>query len=97
MGFHKGVAAQDDSVAKVANFAVQLLRKRKFTLLLLHNLLGFVQFDRRRTVLGGSSALDKQVLAILSADFLTRGGLRQVKDDPDSFKGRSGPLDLCNP
>ncbi len=48
--------------------------------------------EGQRVVLGSSSASQKQVLAILSAEFLAARGLGQTKDDPDSFLGQSGAL-----
>src|ERR1700730_6206375 len=87
MSVHKGATSQDDSIAKVANFAAQLLWEREFALLLVNDLLSLGQFKGRPVLVGGQSAPHEQMLAILGEQFLPRAGRGQTQNGSDLLPG----------
>src|ERR1700693_3889277 len=62
MRCHKGATSQDDSIAKVADFAAQLFLEREFAFLLLNDLLSLGQVKGRPVLVGGESPLRNRCL-----------------------------------
>jgi hypothetical protein len=58
--------------SKIANFAAQAFLRGQLALLLLNDLFGPGKFKGRRLVVARKAASQKQVLAILPADFFPR-------------------------
>ena len=92
MRFHKGATSQDDSIAKIADFAAQLFLEREFAFLLLNDLLSLGQVKGRPVLVGGESAPQKEMLAILGQQFLPAGGLGQTQNGSEPLLGGSGAL-----
>src|ERR1700722_14255908 len=92
MRCHKDATSQDDSIAKVADFAAQLFLEREFAFLLLNDLLSLGQVKGRPVLIGGESSPQKQMLAILRQQFLPRGGLGQTQNGPELLPGGSRAL-----
>jgi hypothetical protein len=92
MRFDKGATSQDNSVAKVADFAAQSFLEREFAFFLLNDLLNLVQVKGRPVLIGGQSAPQKQMLAILDQQFLPAGGLGQIQNGPELLLGDRGIL-----
>ena len=92
MRFDKGATSQDDSVAKIADFAAQSFLEREFAFFLLNDLLNLVQVKGRPVLVGGQSTPQKQMLAILGQQFLPAGGLGQTQNGPESLLGGRAAL-----
>src|SRR4029077_2040161 len=92
MRFDKGAASQDDSIAKIADFAMQSFLEREFAFFLLNDLLSLGQVKGRPVLVGGESAPQKQMLAILGQQFLPAGGLGQTQNGPEPLLSDRGTL-----
>ena len=95
MRFDKGATSQDDAIVKIADFAAQLFLEREFAFLLFNDLLSLGQVKGRPVLVGGESAPQKQMLAILGQQFLPAGGLGQTQNDSEPLLGGSGALGQC--
>ena len=88
----KVLASQDHSVGEVPNPTKQTLGQRDFPILLFNDTLSSSQVKGRRFICAPRAAFDKEVFAILAAEFLPGDRFRLAQNSSDALTGKKRTL-----